>query len=161
MDQERTDKLMAIWQQRNIPVLLNRGKNKRLRMRFPEGHDHHSILHVSRKHRPLWIEDKKYWDVARIRLNEIVKHTLATYGKLYVVQPYRVQERCAPACWDAEGHDCQCQCMGEHHGSRSNGQGWFIVSDVFASRYQDQELACRLLTADRDKPGFETWVIGP
>jgi hypothetical protein len=36
--------------------------------------------------------------------------------------------------------------MGEHHGAGNDGS-WFEVSDAFSTRWQQRELACRLLTA--------------
>jgi len=37
---------------------------------------------------------------------------LAKYSKVYVIQPYREQEKCSPTCQNAIGHECQCSCMG-------------------------------------------------
>jgi hypothetical protein len=36
--------------------------------------------------------------------------------------------------------------MGRHHGAGNDGT-WFEVSDTFATRWGEKELACRLLTA--------------
>ena len=36
--------------------------------------------------------------------------------------------------------------MGEYHGSENPEGRWFVVSDTFAVRWEDKELACRLLT---------------
>jgi hypothetical protein len=73
---------------------------------------------------------------------ELVEGDLA---KLYIIQPYREQEKCSPSCQDAEGHECQCSCMGRYHGIGR-------VSDTFATRWGDQELACRLLTVKKSRP---------
>jgi hypothetical protein len=76
-----------------------------------------------------------------------VEQTLKKYKKLYIIQPYRVQEKCAPACWNAEKHECQCSCMGENHGMGNPSGKWFVVSETFATTWRQNELACRLLTA--------------
>ena len=75
-----------------------------------------------------------------------IERSLAEYGKVYVIQPYREQEKCSPACQNATGHECQCSCMGLYHGAGNDGS-WFEVSDTFAARWGEQELACRLMTA--------------
>jgi hypothetical protein len=78
--------------------------------------------------------------------NDLVDRALRLYGKVYIIQPYREQEICARACQEAQGHECQCSCMGANHGIGNDGS-WFEVSDTFSSRWGERELACRLLTA--------------
>jgi hypothetical protein len=62
-----------------------------------------------------------------------------------LIQPYREQEKCAPSCFNARGHDCQCQCMGANHGRGGPNAGWFVVSDTFATKWGEEHLACRLM----------------
>ena len=78
--------------------------------------------------------------------NDFVDRALRRYGKVYIIQPYREQEICAQACQEAQGHECQCSCMGANHGIGNDGN-WFEVSDAFSTRWGERELACRLLTA--------------
>ena len=70
----------------------------------------------------------------------------ADVAAVYIIQPYREQEICARACQEAQGHECQCSCMGANHGIGNDGS-WFEVSDKFSTRWGERELACRLLTA--------------
>jgi hypothetical protein len=62
-----------------------------------------------------------------------VDRSLAKYSKVYIIQPYREHEKCAPACQNAIGHECQCSCMGLYHGAGNDGS-WFEVSETFATR---------------------------
>ena len=74
-----------------------------------------------------------------------MERCLARYGKVYIVQSYREHEVCAPACWDAKGHECSCSCMGANHGMGNDGRGWTVISDTLAVRHGDEQLAVRLL----------------
>ena len=66
------------------------------------------------------------------------------FGRVYVIQPYREFEKCAPACWNATGFTCECSCMGKNHGSMPGGR-WWVVADTFAIQWQGRRLACRLI----------------
>jgi hypothetical protein len=84
--------------------------------------------------------------VVVVCVNHFVDQSFRRYGKVYIIHLYREQEKCSPACQNAAGHECQCSCMGRHHGAGNDGT-WFEVSDTFATRWGKKELACRLLTA--------------
>jgi hypothetical protein len=107
-----------------------------------EGEDHRSF--------PKWFLEGKYWEIPITGFNKFVDRSLDRYGKVYIIQPYREQEKCAPACLNAQGHECECSCMGQNHGAGNDGS-WFKVSEAFATRWHDQEIACRLLTAKRTR----------
>ncbi|WP_354134437.1 hypothetical protein [Bradyrhizobium sp. S3.9.1] len=81
-----------------------------------------------------------------VRVPSKRKPKRAWVSKVYIIQPYREQEICARACQEAQGHECQCSCMGANHGVGNDGS-WFEVSDTFSTRWGERELACRLLTA--------------
>jgi hypothetical protein len=83
------------------------------------------------KRDPVYQRDQKLWALPANAFNSLVRRLLDRFGRLYVIQPYQQQETCAPACWNAEGHECQCSCMGANHGS-GNSDGYFVVSDTFA-----------------------------
>ncbi|VFU17788.1 conserved protein of unknown function (plasmid) [Methylocella tundrae] len=139
--------LKYVWGQERIPVVLRRtGKGQRLRVRLPFAETNRQWLQNGRRTSPVWIDDKKYWELPKAWFNDFVERALAKYGKVYVIQPYREQEKCSPACQNAIGHECQCSCMGLNHGAGNDGS-WFEVSDTFATRWGDEELACRLMTA--------------
>lgn len=138
--------LKYVWEQKGIPVVLRRtGKGQRLRIRLPYGSANRQWLQDGRRMTPIWIAGEEYWELPKAWFNDFVERSLETYGKLYIIQPYREQEKCSPACQDAKGHECQCSCMGRYHGIGRDGT-WFEVSNTFATRWSDQELACRLLT---------------
>lgn len=46
---------------------------------------------------------------------------------------------------NALGDECQCSCMGEHHGSQGPAGRWKVVSNSFATRWGESAVACRLI----------------
>lgn len=141
----------VIWNNGAIPVVLRRGGKQAIRMRIPFASDNRDWLKGGpRKKEPEWNKEKKYWELPASRFNELAGMILERFGRLYIIQPYREKEVCAPACMNAHGFECQCSCMGANHGA-ANRAGWFEVSDAFAVRYGEQKLACRLLVKDAPK----------
>lgn len=141
------DELKRVWNQKLIPVVLRRGGiGQRLRIRIPFSPDNGKWLRNGRRQHPIFVAEDRYWEVPKAWFNDFVSRALVKYKKLYIIQPYREQEKCAPACLNAAGHECQCSCMGANHGAGNDGS-WFEVSDTFACRWHDQQLACRLMTA--------------
>ena len=104
-----------------------------------------SWLKNGRPRRPQFNYEKNCWEIPAAWFNDTVERCLDHYSQVYVIQPYRVQEKCAPACQNAKGHVCQCSCMGQNHGMANDGS-WFEVSDTFATRWGDEHMASRLLT---------------
>lgn len=141
-------RLRAIWNQKTIPVVLRRGgRGQLLRVRLPYAPENGEWLRNGRKLKPHWLggEHQNYWELPKAWFNDLVERALRKYGRLYVNQPYREQEVCAPACMNAAGHECQCSCMGANHGVVNDGS-WFEVSETFATKWHERELACRLMT---------------
>ncbi|WP_198945547.1 hypothetical protein [Gluconobacter sp. DsW_056] len=103
-------------------------------------------LQNARRTTPSWIASHKFWEIPKAWFDDFVNRALQKYGRLYVIQPYREQEICSPSCQNAKGHECQCSCMGVHHGAGSDGS-CFEVSDAFSTRWGERELACRLMVA--------------
>lgn len=142
-------RLKIAWNQTKIPIVLRRGGNgEKLRVRLPFADDNYQWLRDSRRIKPEWIASEKYWELPKAWFNDFVDRSLEKYGCVYVVQPFSEQEICARACMEAEGHECQCSCMGANHGSGVTGS-WFEVSDYFAIRSHSPKLACRLMTNKR------------
>ena len=138
-------KLKAIWNQEEIPVVLRRGgKGEKLRIKLPDAPDNRILLQSLGKHHPVWFPEKGYWETPKRWFNGFVEKALTRHGRLYIIQPYREREVCARACMNAQGHECNCSCMGANHGSGVHGS-WFEVSEYFAVRTSKPELACRLL----------------
>jgi hypothetical protein len=140
-------RLLDVWNQRKIPVVLRRGgKGERLRARIPYSSDNRRWLKDGRRISPDWIDEHQCWELPKAWFNDFVVRAVEKYHKLYIVQPYREQEKCSPSCLEALGHECQCSCMGANHGSGNDGS-WFEVSEAFAVRWGERYLACRLMIA--------------
>ena len=138
-------KLKDVWNQKLMPVVLRRtGIGQKHQIRIPYSKSNRLWLQNGRRVSPEWIGNQKYWEIPKAWFNDFVERAVEKYGKLYVIQPYREQEKCAPACLNAAGHECQCSCMGANHGAGNDGS-WFEVSETFATRWGNQELACRLM----------------
>jgi hypothetical protein len=139
-------RLQWVLSQTFIPVAIRLGRGHKLQVRVPYASDNRIWLQGNKRNRPEWLPEKKRWQLPQSWFNDFVNNALQRYRRVYVVQPYQEQEVCAPACWNAVGHECQCSCMGANHGSGSSG-GWFVASESFAVRWGPRHLACRLLTA--------------
>jgi hypothetical protein len=139
--------LTKIWNQQEVPVILRRtGKGELLRVRLPYANTNRAWLQDGRRVSPVWISGKRYWEIPKAWFNDFVERALKSFRQVYVIQPYREQEKCSPACLNAVGHECQCSCMGRNHGAGNDGS-WFEISETFATRWGDQMLACRLMKA--------------
>lgn len=139
------EEIRAIWRQTDIPVIIRRTKARQQhRLRLPYLTDNREWLCNNRRTRPVWLAKEKYWEIPKAWFNDFVNRSLSRFGKVYIIQPFREQEKCAPACMNAAGHECQCSCMGANHGAGNDGS-WFEVNDAFATRWNDEDWACRLL----------------
>jgi hypothetical protein len=145
MSLDNSLRIKQVWAQTKIPVIYRRGTGYPLLLRMPYKEGNRAWLKQGRRNEPKWIAEKKYWELPKAWFNELVSDSLNRWGKIYIIQPYREQDKCAPACWNALGHECQCSCMGANHGSQ-NSSGWYVISDTFATRWNSTELACRLLS---------------
>lgn len=142
MDRER---LKEIWSQKTIPVVGRRNDNGyKLRVRLPWAQDNRQWLNSLGKSAVVWNKPDERWELPKSWFNTFVNRALDRYGKLYVIQPYREHEKCAPSCMKAEGHECNCSCMGKNHGAGFHSS-WFEVSDTFAVRWGEEQIACRLM----------------
>ncbi|MBO9670384.1 MAG: hypothetical protein J7485_07700 [Sphingobium sp.] len=141
------DDLLRVWNQQLIPVIIRRNKRgQKHRLRLPFAGSNREWLRDERRTQPVWLSSKKYWEIPKSWFNDFVDRALKKFGKIYIIQPFREQETCAPACLNAKGHECQCSCMGANHGIGNDGS-WFEVGETFATRWTDEEWACRLLVA--------------
>ncbi|QPC99052.1 hypothetical protein [Qipengyuania soli] len=136
-----------VWNQRAIPVVIRRTKKgEKHRLRMPFSAINRDWLRNDRRDRPVWLSDGKYWEIPKAWFNDFVERSLKRFGQVWIIQPYRESEVCAPACMKAQGHECQCSCMGANHGVENDGS-WFEVSEAFAVRWNREEWAARLLRA--------------
>lgn len=149
MDENRIN---DAWNQKTIPVLYRRGAPEPLLARLPQGDGALEInkvrnwLRRPRGHEPTWNDEKRYWQVPRTWFKHLPQQCVERFGSVYIIQPFREKEVCARACWEATGEECNCSCMGEHHGSQQPNGSWKEVSDAFAVQWNGRHLACRLLT---------------
>ena len=146
MDHATRERLRGVWNQGKIPVLLRRAAGQGLRMRLPFRSDNRAWVRGDRRSIPKWNREEHYWEVPKAWFNQLVAQCLDTFESVYIIQPYREQEKCAPACWNATGDECQCSCMGEHHGTQGPAGRWKVISETFAARWEEQAVACRLMT---------------
>lgn len=147
MDDEQ--RLKDVWAQKRVPVLLRRdGEKEMVRLRLPFAQGHKEWLKNNRRHRPTWNPTLACWEIPKAWFNDTVDRSLQRWGQVYVIQPYREHEVCAPACMRAKGHECTCSCMGARHGQGDQG-GWFSTSEAFAARWGERRLACRLMVAKK------------
>lgn len=144
-----SDKLSRVWGQSSIPVVMRSNeRGAKLRVKLPYDLTNRAWLGRLGRIKPIYFTDSKQWELPNAWFNDFVNKSLARFGNLYVIQPFREQENCASACMNAAGHDCQCSCMGANHGAGNDGS-WFEVSETFATRWGEREIACRLMIAKR------------
>ena len=142
---DELERIRQAWKQQHTPVIVRiNEKKKRHRLRLPYSTDNRQWLQDGRRTNPEWIKSEKYWEIPKTWFNDFVNRALNRFGKLYIIQPYREQEKCARACMEAIGHECQCSCMGANHGAGIDNS-WFEVSEAFATRWGNEEWACRLM----------------
>lgn len=108
----------AIWRQSKIPVVYRQGGSEPLMIRLPYRSDNGAWLRGDHRRKPEWVAKYKCWETPKSWFEDVVAQSLRRFGRFYVIQPYRVQEKCAPACWNARGFECECSCMGQTMGPR-------------------------------------------
>ena len=135
-----------VWNQKRTPVAFRHtGKGDLLWVRLPYSSSNRQWLQNGRRNNSAWKSTEGYWELPKAWFNDFIERALDRYRSVYIIQPYREQEKCAPACMNAVGHECNCSCMGQNHGAGNDGS-WFEVSDTFATRWGGREIACRLLS---------------
>lgn len=153
MDNGSRERLTAIWRQKTVPVLYRRGeKGGQLLFGHVYTADAYLWLRTFGRRLPQWNQRLNCWHVPASWFNPLVAECIERFGSVYIIQPYRAEEKCAPACWHAEGDVCECSCMGANHGSGHPNGRWRIVSEAFATRWDERDLACRLLTRGTPAP---------
>lgn len=134
-----------VWKQTSIPVVYRPGKEPIL-VKIPYAEDNRDWLRGGKRSRPKWDAKYKCWIVPLAWFEDVIRRLLDRFGQVYVIEGYREQQKCAPACWNAVGAHCECSCMGANHGSQAGGGKWHEISETFAVRWGERKLAVRLLT---------------
>ncbi|WP_298352981.1 hypothetical protein [Rhodoblastus sp.] len=139
-------RIQLVWSQTKIPVAWRQtGRGEHLLVKLPYASGNRQWLRGGRRPNPNWNSGQKCWELPKSWFNDFVERSLDRFGRVYVIQPFREQEKCSPACMNATGHECECSCMGQNHGAGNDGS-WFEVTETFATRWGPKEWACRLLT---------------
>lgn len=151
MDQN-VNQFRSVWDQTVTPVIYRNPKPREKNIvKLPYSVSNRAWLQQSGRVHPIWVPDKKYWEVPKSWFDDLVLRILKKYKKIYIIQPYNEMEKCAPACKNARGFECQCSCMGANHGAGDDGS-WYDVNEAFSFRWRGAELACRLLTFSDSPP---------
>jgi hypothetical protein len=141
---KESHELLRVWNQKRYPVIFRRRRGKLL-VRLPYANDNMAWLKEFGRTKPEWDKKYKCWLLPRGWLDSLVFSMLHRYQGVYLIQPYNKLEKCAPACWNAQGFDCECSCGGVNHGAGQPGGNWLTISDALAVKHNDIEYAYRLL----------------
>lgn len=144
MDDATSEHLRAIWRQHSIPIVFKRQKPEKLLVKVPPAFNDLDWLRNDGRRIPEWNDKFGAWELPQRWFEKTIKLCINRYKKCYVIQLFREKQVCAPACWNAEGVDCECSCMGENHGAGHPKGRWYEISESFAVSYGIQKYACRL-----------------
>lgn len=96
--------------------------------------------------RPEWNRTEKQWEIARPHMRVLVDALAERFGAVEVLIDFRINSRCDERCQNAKHDDCDCQCMGEHHGGSGYWKSWsevgettLVASHVAQKRYHVEE----------------------
>ncbi len=137
------ERLAEIWRQKQIPVIFKK-KGKGILVKLPEYPNDQMWLTVKRKKEPIQDKQHNCWILPVSRFSDIIDQVLRKYKKVYVIQQFSEKNKCARNCWNAEGHDCSCSCMGVNHGMGKPSGKWYEINDTFAFTYPNYNYACTL-----------------
>src|SRR4051794_26479509 len=88
-----------VWNQGTVPVILRRaGAGERLRLRIPLARNTLIWLQHGKRIAPVWLSREKCWQTPKAWFNDLVEMILRRHKKIYIIQPFREQEKCSPAC---------------------------------------------------------------
>ena len=153
-------KFRQIWYESDKPVIVRQGKHRSVLMRFPRSATNTMWIKAWKRNNPIWDGQLECWETPRAWFNDMIQRCLEEYGVVYLVQRHREMQRCAPACWNASGYDCECSCMGANHGSGHPGGRWYVVSDTFAFKWDSRQYACRRIQAPAQAQPIQTAATG-
>ena len=85
---------------------------------------------IGSRSRPSWNAKSDRWEIARHHLRPLVEAMADRFAAVDVFIDSRAITKCDTRCRDAEGDDCDCQCLGENHGGAAYWRDWRLVSDT-------------------------------
>lgn len=141
------DAARRVWRQNSIPVVFRRERPAPLLVKVPYAAGNREWIRDDRHIKPVWDEQHNAWEVPQAWFESIIKLCVRRYTSCYVIQLRREKQVCAPACWNAQGFDCECSCMGENHGTGHPGGRWYEIDETLAVSWGVQKYACRLIRA--------------
>lgn len=150
--QRQDPKLRKIWSQKTTPVAYRQAGSRSVLVRLPYASDNRSWLKDDHRINPRWDRRYRCWETPRAWFESLVQSTLRRFGRIYVIQPFRLQQKCAPACWNAGGFECECSCLGANHGSGNPSGRWYEISETLAVNWGERQYSCRLITAHDQIP---------
>lgn len=104
----------------------------RVEIRMPYAKDNRAWLKdtLGQYIRPEWDKSQRCWLVARNHFGPIVEALARRLGRIDVYLDFRGLDRCDTRCKKARGRECDCQCLGKHHGEQGITHGWKLVGDT-------------------------------
>jgi hypothetical protein len=140
-------RLREIWRQTKLPVIYRQGAGSSILVKLPYWEGNFDWLRAENRHKPKWDLKFKCWKTPLSWFDDLVEKTLKKFDQVYVIQLYREHQKCAPACWNAQGYHCECSCMGANHGTGHPSGRWTEVAETFAFQWGERRYACRLIVA--------------
>lgn len=140
-------KLRIIWHQTEAPVIYRQARPAPVLLRLPHSSDNYDWVRGDNLRKPIWNHKFKCWETPVSWFDDLIQRSLKRFRKVYVIQLHKEHQKCAPACWNANGFHCECSCMGANHGSGHPGGNWHEVSETFAFQWGPRQYACRLIVA--------------
>lgn len=101
------------------PALVWLPLNGQVIAKIPPRKGNRGWLHKTLSIRSPQLEDDR-WHLPRNCLVKLVTGAVDRFGHAVLWRDVTSLSRCTSMCLDAQGMDCQCSCMGEHHGTNSN-----------------------------------------
>lgn len=144
---DRADAI-GVWRNNKVPVVFKPTAPRDVMVHLPiirssaEWFNYRDWL-LGRGRKIRWLQRYGAFELPRGRFDEVVGLVLAFYGSVYIIQESRPLEKCAPACWNAKGYDCECSCLGSNHGSGRDLE--HVISETCAFEWGERRLSCRLL----------------
>lgn len=104
----------------------------RIRVRMPYQVGNRAFIHrtLGSMVRPDWNRLENQWEIARQHMRDVVEALAERFGVVEVTIDFRSTSRCDIRCRDAEGDDCDCQCLGENHGGAAYWRSWQHVGET-------------------------------
>jgi hypothetical protein len=122
------------------PALIWLPINGQVVARTPAGKEDSRWLRESVHVRSPEFGDDGRWLLPRACLSRLVTASVDRYGYAVLWRDMSKLSQCTQACLSATGTECDCSCLGLHHGE--NADGWFeVVGDVVVAELGEKTRA--------------------